>query len=254
MPNLFDCNITENIRLTNSVYSIAVDCESIAAESAPGQFLHIKCGDRVLLRRPISICNVSGGVLRIVFEVKGEGTKWLSLQQTGDVLSILGPLGNGFTFLKGNVIVVGGGIGSPPMLYAAERAKENAAVTAILGFRSADDVILKDNFESVCDEFHLMTDDGSAGERGSVILPLENLLKNGEYDAVLSCGPHKMQEAVAKLAAEFNVPCQVSLEERMGCGVGACLVCVCATMPDGTMKMSRVCADGPVYDAREVFF
>jgi len=253
MPNLCDCNIIENIRLTSSVYSITVECEAIAAESAPGQFLHIKCGDRQLLRRPISICSVSGGVLCFVFEVRGDGTRWLSLQQPGAKLSILGPLGKGFTFTERNVIVVGGGIGSPPMLYAAQRAKEKASVTAVLGFRSADDVILKADFERVCDAVHLMTDDGTAGESGQVTLPLEKLLQNGGYDAVLSCGPHKMQEAVSKLSEEFNVPCQVSMEERMGCGVGACLVCVCATIAGGTVKMSRVCADGPVYDAREIY-
>jgi len=253
MPNLFNCNIIEHKKLTHSVYSISVDCEPLAQKSMPGQFLHIKCGDKQLLRRPISICSVSGGVLRIVFEVKGEGTQWLASAQAGESLSILGPLGKGFSLMAGNVIVVGGGIGSPPMLYAAMCAKENAAVTAILGFRSAGDVILKDDFEKVCDELFLMTDDGSAGEPGQVTLPLEKLLKSGGFDAVLSCGPHKMQEAVAKIAAEFNVPCQVSMEERMGCGVGACLVCACAVVSGATMKMSRVCADGPVYDAREIY-
>ena len=256
MPNLFDCKIIENKKLASSLFSVTLDFGSLAFESVPGQFFHVKCGDRVLLRRPISICSVSDEVVRFVFEVKGDGTKWLSQQSAGAVLSILGPLGRGFTFLEGSVIVVGGGIGSPPMLYAARCAKEKAAVTAVLGFRSAADVILKDDFEEVCGEVYIMTDDGSAGELGQVTKPLERLLSSGRYDAVMSCGPHKMQEAVANLTAKYNVPCQVSMEERMGCGVGACLVCACATMPsgtDGTIKMSRVCADGPVYDARKMF-
>jgi len=260
MPNLYDCKVIENSKQTSSVYSIVVSSEALAKESKPGQFLHIKCGDKQLLRRPISICSVSKAEVRIVFEVKGEGTKWLSQQCEGAVISVLGSLGNGFTFQTdknraSNIIVVGGGIGTPPMLYVAEHAKseEKATVTAILGFRSADDVILKDEFEKICDEVHIMTDDGSAGELGQVTLPLEKLLKKGGYDIVMSCGPHKMQEAVAKLAAKFGVPCQVSMEERMGCGVGACLVCACATTIADTEKMTRVCIDGPVYDAQNIF-
>ncbi|MCL2249343.1 MAG: dihydroorotate dehydrogenase electron transfer subunit [Oscillospiraceae bacterium] len=260
MPNVYECKILENKKLTDSVHSIIVNSESLVSETKPGQFLHIKCGDKHLLRRPISICSVSGEAVRIVFEVKGEGTKWLSTQQANVSLDILGSLGNGFTFQTNKnrantIIVVGGGIGTPPMLYVAEHAKseEKAAVTAILGFRSAGDVILKAEFEKICDEVHIMTDDGSAGELGQVTSPLERLLKKGGYDVVMSCGPHKMQEAVAKISAKFGVPCQVSMEERMGCGVGACLVCACATTIDGTEKMTRVCIDGPVYDARKIY-
>ena len=130
-------------------------------------------------------------------------------------------------------------------------------VTAILGFRSADRIILTDEFKEICDNVIITTDDGSAGIHGAVTKPLEELLKTGEYTAVMSCGQLLMQKVVAEMCARYNVSCQVSLEERMGCGVGACLVCACATVNSNGItventQMSRVCIEGPVFDANEV--
>jgi len=259
MPDVFSCEIIENKILTDAVYSITVASQELSRESVAGQFLHIKCGEARILRRPISICNVKDDKVNFVFEVKGEGTNWLSKRQTGQKLNILGPLGNGFTVPKGKNIVIGGGVGTPPMLYAAQMAEND--VIAILGFRSADRVILVDEFKSVCKEVFITTDDGSVGIHGAVTKPLEELLKSGKYETVMSCGQIQMQKAVADLCKKFNVPCQVSLEERMGCGVGACLVCACSTLSKvgtineskdlagGSMMMSRVCIDGPVFDA-----
>jgi len=250
MPDVFLCEIIDNTVLTDAVFSITVICPELARESTPGQFLHIKCGQERILRRPISICSIRGDEVRFVFEVKGEGTRWLSECVIGQRLDILGPLGNGFTMPEGNVIVVGGGVGTPPMLFAAESAKKN--VTAILGFRSKDRVILTNEFEALCDEVYITTDDGSTGIHGMVTAPLEVLLKKGGYDTVMTCGQLIMQKAVAALCARYNIPCQVSVEERMGCGVGACLVCACETVTNGVRQMSRACADGPVFDASEV--
>jgi len=262
MPDVYSCEIIENKTLTDAVYSITVESQELAHESVAGQFLHIKCGEARILRRPISICNVKGDKVNFVFEVKGEGTDWLSKRQPGQKLNILGPLGNGFTMPKGNLIVVGGGVGTPPMLYAAQFAENE--VTAILGFRSADRVILVNEFKAACKEVYITTDDGSVGIHGAVTKPLKKLLKSGKYDKVMSCGQLLMQKAVAELCEQYNVPCQVSLEERMGCGIGACLVCACATIKDsGTitdskdvaedeMMMSRVCIDGPVFSSKEV--
>jgi len=185
-----------------------------------------------------------------VFEVKGQGTLWLSRREPGDALDILGPLGNGFYFPDGNIIVVGGGLGSPPILFAAQSAR--SGVTAILGFRDKSRVLLVSEFKDVCDEVYLTTDDGSLGICGQVTLPLEELIKKGGFGAVLACGQHAMQHAVSKLCEQYKIPCQVLLEERMGCGVGACLVCACATRKNGREYMSRVCKDGPVFDAGEV--
>ncbi|MCL2627351.1 MAG: dihydroorotate dehydrogenase electron transfer subunit [Oscillospiraceae bacterium] len=241
MANVYKCEITENTQLTGEVYSLVFSCEEIAASSYAGQFVHIKCGKERLLRRPISICSVFADCVRVVYEVKGEGTKWLSEQAAGQKLDILGPLGNGFSLPEGKIIIVGGGIGTPPMLYAAKTA--HGSVTAILGFRDKSKIILQEEFEKTCDEVIITTDDGSAGIHGFVTQPLEDLLSKGGDNAVLSCGPQIMQDGIIKLCKKYNVPVQVSLEERMACGVGACLVCACEAF-----DMKRVCVDGPVFE------
>jgi len=250
MPDVYFCEIKDNVLLTDAVYSVTVISRELALKSVAGQFLHIKCGHARILRRPISICCVHGDNVNFVFEVKGEGTRWLSERRCGQKLDILGPLGNGYTMPEGKLLIVGGGIGTPPMLLAAESAKNGA--TAILGFRDAGRVILVEELKKACEEIIVTTDDGSAGIHGTVIKPLEELLKKGGYEAVISCGQTLMQKAVAELCELYGVPCQVSLEERMGCGIGACLVCACATISNGTKQMSRVCVDGPVFDASEV--
>jgi len=250
MPGRYSCEVVDIDKLTGDVFMFTVINSDMAAESEPGQFLHIKCGKANLLRRPLSICSVCGSSVAFVFEVKGEGTRWLSRRKPGHILDILGPLGKKFSIPDGKIITIGGGMGAPPMLFAAESAV--GGVTAIIGFKSKDRILLKDEFAQVCDEVFVTTDDDSFGLRGPVTRPLVDLLENGGYSAVLACGPQAMLSAVAVLSKLYGVPCQVSLEERMGCGVGACLVCACATVSGGNETMSRVCKDGPVFDAAEV--
>jgi len=252
LPDVYFCEVAARERINDAAIAVTVLCADLASAARPGQFLHVKCGDGLLLRRPFGVCSVSGGALSFVFEVKGKGTGWLSRLKPGDVLDILGPLGNGFCFPDGKIIVVGGGLGSPPMLFVAESAKRGA--TAVLGFRDKGRVMLVNEFEAVCDAVYLTTDDGSMGICGQVTAPLEGLLKKGGYEAVMACGQLAMQNAVAKLCERYGVPCQVSLEERMGCGVGACLVCACAIREGGNEHMKRVCKDGPVFDAKDVVF
>ena len=250
MPDVFDCAVISNERLNDTVFSVAVSCKEIAETARAGQFVGIRCGAERILRRPVSICRAGNGELEFIFEIKGEGTQWLSERIPGQKLDILGPLGNGFDMPDCRTILVGGGIGAPPMLFAAKTAKGPA--TAILGFRSSDNVILVNEFEEICENVILTTDDGSRGLRGTVAAPLEELLKNGAYKYVAACGPRPMLSAVAAICAQYAVPCQASLEERMGCGIGACAVCVCATQIDAAAQMSRVCKDGPVFDAETV--
>ena len=219
----------------------------------PGQFVHIKCGDSLLLRRPISVCTCQEDqpedLLSIVFEVRGEGTQWLANRPAGHSVDVMGLLGNGFSMKpEGRYLLVGGGIGVPPMLGCAQYTAKKS--TAIVGFRSKEKAILLDRLEKECAKVLTATDDGSLGCHGFVdALVRQELSEDKNYDAVLACGPKLMLRNVAKVAQEFGVPCQVSMEERMGCGVGACLVCAC-DMKDGTRK--HVCKDGPVFDSKEV--
>jgi len=246
MPNRYICEIITSSQLTETAFAIAVKCDEIAAEVRLGQFVHIKCGEERLLRRPISICRAEGDTMEFIFEVKGDGTRWLSKRKQGDMLDILGPLGSGFALPEsGNIIAVGGGAGVPPLLFVAQSAGNR--VTALLGFRDDGKVMLTREFESACDAVRVITDN-----KGYVTDLLEEALNNGGRGAVIACGPRVMLKAVAEICKRHKIPCQVSLEERMGCGVGACLVCACATRIDGKDHMSRVCKDGPVFNAEEV--
>jgi dihydroorotate dehydrogenase electron transfer subunit len=195
------------------------------------------------------VSDFKGGRITVVFEIRGSGTAWLAGRETGDSVDVIAPLGNGFDLPDGDIIVVGGGIGAAPMRFAAKSAR--GGVRSVLGFRSVDNIILRDKFESL-GETVITTDDGSFGVHGNVTLPLRDMIADSVPAAILACGPRVMLHAVADIAAEFDIPCGVSLEERMGCGVGACLVCACKTLENDETHMRRVCKDGPVFDSREV--
>lgn len=248
------CEIVSKTRMGDAIYMVLEVGDMVRTSfTTPGQFVHIKCGDGLLLRRPISVCSCQEDdpedTLAVVFEVRGEGTAWLAARREGDALDVLGLLGNGFSMdRKGRYLLVGGGIGVPPMRGCAQYTGGRS--TAILGFRSKEKAILLDRFQEECTKVLTATDDGSLGYHGFVdALVRQELERDRGYTAVLACGPKPMLKSVAKVAAELGVPCQVSMEERMGCGVGACLVCA-TPMKDGSVK--HVCKDGPVFNAEEV--
>ena len=244
--------IVEKRTLGAGVYSVAVSAPECAEAASVGQFANI-AAPGFTLRRPISICGIDKerGTLRFVFEVRGKGTKAISNIREGECLDILAPLGNGFKIPDGKVIVVGGGIGVPPLLgVSAVKGKD---CTAVLGFRDYSKIILTDEFKANSSEAVICTDDGSVGVHGLVTVPLAERL-SGDVKAVLACGPEPMLKAVVLLCKERNIPCQISLEQRMGCGVGACVVCSCMTVRNGEEYYARVCKDGPVFNAEEVKF
>ena len=218
--------VIEKRELADGIYSVVVNAPNAAKAAVAGQFADIGVPG-FTLRRPISICGIDKGrgTLRFVFEMRGKGTAELAKISEGDELDILAPLGNGFSIPEtGRIIVVGGGIGVPPMLEISAETHERC--TAIIGFR----------------------------EKGLVTFPLADELEKGDVAAVMACGPAPMLKSVAKMCDVYNVPCRVSLEQRMGCGVGACVVCSCLTVRNGKEMYSRVCKDGPVFNAEEVKF
>lgn len=247
MPIQKLCPILQAERLGGGAFSFLLYAGELARETRPGQFVHIRCGADHLLRRPISVCDVDGECLRIVFEMRGEGTQWLAARREGDKLDLLGPLGHGFNLTGKKLLLAGGGIGAPPLLFAARSAPGECHV--FLGFRNAAHALLLPEFEQVTQSVTVTTDDGSLGARGLVGTEVEAALSREKYSAVLACGPKPMLRAVAQAAKNAGVLCQVSMEERMGCGVGACLVCACK-MNDGHYR--HVCKHGPVFDASEV--
>ncbi len=250
MPVQVLCTVAENRPINDFAWSMTLKTgPELAGQIACGQFVHIRCGDALLLRRPISICDWQGDLVRLVYEVRGEGTEWLSRRRSGDVLDVLGPLGHGFDVSGQKLLLVGGGIGVPPLLSCAKRAADRGAeVHAAFGFRGLSHQMLTAEFGVPCGDVFVISDDGTTGRKGFVTELVDEVL-DGSFDSVLACGPKPMLKGVAALAQARGVPCQVSMEERMGCGVGACLVCACKTA-DGHMK--HVCKDGPVFLSTEV--
>lgn len=240
--------LLENKRIADGIFSWIVENDELCKLCECGQFVNVKVPPRVL-RRPISICDVGENTLRLVFQVKGEGTRIMSEMKEGSEVEILAPLGHGFEIDRNKrYCFVGGGIGVPPLLFAAKQTENPLVIT---GFRNKNLVILQEEFESIGSELFLTTDDGSAGIHGFVTDVLKEHLD--EFDEVCACGPMPMLKAVADVC-KGKKRCQVSLEERMGCGIGACLVCSCKTKVGDEYAMTQVCRRGPVYDAEEVFF
>lgn len=242
--------------LAAEIYDLTILCPDVAEAAQCGQFVNIKV-DGFMLRRPISICGIdkNKGTLRIIFEVRGKGTKELSKLNEGDMIDIVAPLGGrGFTLLEKDkkAIIIGGGIGNPPMLPIAEHYGKNA--TVISGFRNAAAVILQKDFSDTGADVILCTDDGSAGRKGFVTDALAECMENEKPDIIYACGPSVMLKRIALAAKNAGIKCEVSLEERMGCGVGGCLVCVCRTIRNGEEFYSHVCKDGPVFNSEEVLF
>ncbi len=237
-------------------YRFTIKCPQVAKIAKAGQFVHIRC-EGFMLRRPISISSIDPveGSITIVFEVRGEGTDWLATRKAGDTIDMMAPLGNGFDLLPPDkkAILIGGGIGTPPMVALAEHYKANAK--AIIGFRSKDAVLLEGTLADAGAGVYLCTDDGSAGHKGFVADLLPQLIAEDKPSIIYACGPTPMLKAVAKIAQAQGIRCQLSLEERMGCGVGACLVCVCKIKEaNGQMAHKCVCKSGPVFEAEEVEF
>lgn len=249
------CKLVKKTSPRPGLYDYVVESGEIASKAEPGQFVHVLCGGDTYLRRPISICDVTDNrYLRFVFEVRGKGTERLASAAVGDMLDILGPLGNGFPTdpigTDGDIVLLGGGIGIFPLLNLAKRLPKRPKI--MLGFRNAGCAVMTEEFARVGDEVFVASDDGSIGCHGFVTDLLKSRIISGKKTArVYVCGPKPMMKIAAELCADNGIECYVSMEERMGCGVGACVTCTC-TMKDGSRR--RVCKDGPVFDGAEVDF
>ena len=244
-----DCLLVSKRQLTPTIFFFFLKNADLAEITRPGQFAHLLVPGKTL-RRPISVCDVQDDVIRLVFEVRGEGTRILAGMEEGSLINMICPLGNGFRIPEDKtVVLVGGGIGVPPMLYSARTAGERAIV--INGFRDKSAVILTEDFKALGCRLIETTDNGSYGIHGFVTQPLEEVID--QADVVLACGPGPMLRNVAAAAAAHGKECFVSLEQRMACGIGACLGCaVGIRREDGSISYRHVCKDGPVFRAEEV--
>lgn len=246
--------VIEQKCIGTDVYSMWIQTEKIASQSVPGQFISVYCKDGAkLLPRPISICEADreSGKLRIVYRVVGGGTTEMSGYEAGDTIDILGPLGNGFMMRENKeAILIGGGIGIPPMVQLGKELKKIAKVNSVAGYR--DEVFLTDELKKNGCLF-IATEDGSAGTKGTVIDAIKEQKVEGKV--IYACGPTPMLRAIKEYAQEADIECQISLEEKMACGIGACLACVCKSKDKdhhSNVNNKRICKDGPVFLAQEV--
>ena len=274
--------VVDQSSLGNGIYDLTLKTDKIAKAAKAGQFVSVYSNDKSkLLPRPISLCGINrdDDTIRLVYRVTGEGTgtEEFSKLVRGDKVRILGPLGNGFTVQPGKkAFLIGGGIGVPPMLQLAkdinagivqtsgdeknsgQAAMEGAEIKTavcdmniVMGYRD-ENTFLLDEFKEQAASF-VATEDGSVGTKGNVIDAIkENAL---EADVIYACGPMPMLRALKAYAAEHDMDCFISMEERMACGIGACLACVCKSKDVDShshVHNKRVCKDGPVFDAREV--
>jgi len=281
--NRITCNVKTNIEIATGIFDMTIHVGSMAGLAKPGQFVNLYCYDRAkLLPRPISICNVDveTGTLRLIYAVVGEGTKEFATLISGDKIEVLGPLGNGFDLKNKedkNILIVGGGVGTPTLLELAKSLKghynDSINITTVLGFR--DEVYLSKEFETF-GKVYVATDSGTEGFKGNVIELMKKNLgaefkasKTG-FDYMYSCGPVPMLKGLQQFNKDYNIKAEISLEERMGCGFGACVGCVVGirtdmaktnfmenkeeVIKDEDFDYKKVCKDGPVFEYSEVIF
>ena len=247
--------VVSNESIAADIFDMIVEAPAIALDAVPGQFVSLYPDNGAnLLARPISICEFdrAAGLLRLVYRVVGSGTREFAKKKPGQSIRMLGPLGNGFSLEKQkDIVLVGGGIGTPPLLGLAKQAKAaGLAVRVFLGFR--DKPILLKDFAQTGADVHVATDDGGFGFHGNAAELLNKLAVT--CDGLYACGPVPMLRAVAGYCLSKGIACQISLEERMACSVGACVGCVVKTGRNGIFAYRKVCQDGPVFDGAEVVF
>ena len=249
------CELTSTERLAPDHYLLQIDAPKIASETRPGQFVHVRVPRThdPLLRRPLSVMLKDGrkGWIRLLVRVAGRGTNILANLAEGSALEIMGPLGNPFALPEPGqeVLLVAGGVGVAPLIHLADAlhtSEHKSYIRGCFGAETEDTLVCWNDFAGRCDEFYVRTEDGSAGDKGLVTGAVAAQLHRGNIDAVYACGPPPMMKRVAEMSTDADVVCYCSFEQRMGCGIGACLGCV---VPGVEGEYLRVCTEGPVFDS-----
>ncbi|WP_425440875.1 dihydroorotate dehydrogenase electron transfer subunit [Sporolituus thermophilus] len=244
--------VVSHLWLASTIKMLTLRAPVIAQCAEPGQFIHMRVADSYhpLLRRPFSIADADpqAGTISIIYRIVGAGTELLAKVKDGDQVNCLGPLGKAFELNCHKPLLVGGGMGLAPLLFLARRLCPRP-VQVISGGRTAAEMVWPALFQPLCENVAITTDDGSVGRRGVTTDLLPKLLTDGQFDRIYACGPRPMLIGVAEITKKFKISCQVSLEEHMACGIGACLACTCSGT-DGLRR--KICSDGPVFWAEEV--
>ena len=242
-------------KINDELYSICFDAPKIAKEAKAGQFISVYSNDKSrMLPRPFGICEIDkeNGRIRIVYRSVGEGTKEFSNFKPGDEVYIMGPLGNGFNLKDKKAILIGGGTGIPIMLELAKTLKTMGDAKSVLALGFRDETFMTKEFEKIM-PLYISTESGKAGTKGNVL----DAIKENKLDAqiIYACGPIPMLKAIKEYANEKGMEAQISLEEKMACGIGACLACVCKSKEKdahSNVNNKRICKEGPVFDCNEI--
>ena len=249
-----DCKIFENINIAPDHFKISFACKDMSKNAKPGQFVQIKVSstNTPLLRRPFSFHKIGNGTFEVLYHVVGKGSQILSKAKKGGQLNIIGPLGNGFEIRKDKIaVLIGGGCGSAPLYCLEEELKRLKIESHFFMGASTNGLLLcQSDLARLKTKIYISTDDGSCGEKCNVAALYSSYLSSFDKKktVIYACGPKPMLKAVKDIALKENIPCQVSLEEHMACGIGACLGCVVKTVNGN----KRVCKDGPVFDAKDL--
>ena len=262
--------ILSNQQVAEDHYLLYCDCPEIATSALPGQFIHVLFdqGSGLLLRRPFTIYSVEGAQISMLYQVVGEGTSILSRMCTGDSLQVLGPLGNPFTIDEGLdlAVVVGGGAGiASLMLLVSALQKRKIRMNVLVGAMNLARLLSMADLQKIGIQPEVATDNGSTGHHGFVTELLLTALaqQKAQHPTVFTCGPYGMLKAVAQICQQFNMPCQVAMENRMGCALGVCLGCVCKVRLEGEdqdqiddplFEYQRVCTEGPVFVGQQIIW
>jgi len=259
MSKYIKARITDKQIISNNIIKYTFESKSITKNAVPGQFLEIKCslGTETILRRPISISDTIPELdsVQFIMQVRGNATSIFSKREAGEEIDVIGPLGNGFTIdskIK-KPIIIGGGIGTFPMYFLAKTIN-NPDTKILLGFRSKDYVIMEEDFSALPGNLIIATDDGSYGQKGFTTEILEEEIKSSSIDMIYACGPLPMLKRIKEISINAGIACELSVEEIMGCGVGACLGCAIKLVDGDDWKYGHVCKDGPVFKAKSIIF
>ena len=277
--SLNDCQILAHYKFEADQYILTLESQEISHATRPGQFVHLSVSGMLAMRRPISVMSVDkdNGTFDLLYKIVGEGTRQLAERKIGDIVSVIGPIGNGFEVTENKIpLLIGGGVGMPPIIAMAQDLKGNslykpyvilgsevpfpfdASESKLNGYQSSKfhTMPLLEEWEIPCGLASLQNYDGVY--QGYVTGLAKDFLDSLSSDdlsnvEIYTCGPHPMLEAVSKLASEYSIPCQASLEEFMACAVGGCAGCVVEVQTENGPAMKRVCVDGPVFEAQSVF-
>ncbi len=251
--------ILENKKINDTYYYMSIYCPEFVKEAKVGQFLMIKAQQEnyisdPLLRRPFGIADIDidKGIFKILYMIIGKGTKLIANLKENSTIEFSKPLGNGFEITQNkNVAIVAGGVGiAPLLLLTKELYNKNKSIDLFFGGRNSQDIVILEEFKGFTDNNFITTNDGSLGEEALVTEPLERNINN--YDVIYACGPKKMLKATSELAIKNNIEIQVSLDERMACGIGVCLGCIVYIKENGEEVQKRCCVEGPVFDGKLV--